>query len=95
MKKWKSIAAGTWKPDKKGLSEDEMYQIVGHLCRFLLREVISPTGRFHEPKSDLGENHRALCLWGGSRQSYEPQPLRTQNMTRMMYHSSNVVILIF
>ena len=74
MKKWKSIAAGTWKPEKSRLSEDAMYQIVGHLCRFLLREVISPTGRFHEPESDLGQNHKTLCLWGGSRQPYEPEP---------------------
>ena len=74
MQKWKSVAAGTWKPEKSRLSEDEMYQIVAHLCRFLLREVISSTSRFHEPESDLGQNHRALCLWGGSRQHYELQP---------------------
>ena len=66
--------SGNMETRKSRLSEDAMYQIVGHLCRFLLREVISPTGRFHEPESDLGQNHKTLCLWGGSRQPYEPEP---------------------
>ena len=72
--KWKSMRAGTWKPETSRLSQDCMYQIVAHLCRFMLREVISPDGRFHEPNSELGANHVDLCRWGGSRRPYEPNP---------------------
>ena len=49
-----------------------MYQIVAHLCRFLLREVISPSGQFFDKDGDLAMNHRTLCQWGGSRRPYEP-----------------------
>ena len=50
-----------------------MYQIVAHLCHFLLREVISPRVQFFDEDGDLEKNHRALCEWGGSRRPYEPE----------------------
>ena len=50
-----------------------MYQIMAHLCRFLLGEIISPRAPFFYEDDELGKSHRALCQWGGSRRPYEPQ----------------------
>ena len=67
--------------ERTQLSTNNMYQIVVHLCRFLLREVISPRGRFFDEDGDLGKNHRALCQRGGSRRPYELERKRGRERT--------------
>ena len=44
---------------------------MAHLRRFILREVISPSGQFFDEDGELAMNHRTLCQWGGSRRPYE------------------------
>ena len=57
---------------RKHLSTNDMYYIVARMCRFLLREVISPRGRFFDEQSEVAKEHRALFEWCGSKRPYEP-----------------------
>ena len=57
---------------RKHLSTNELYYIVGRMCRFLLREVISPRVRFFDEQSEVMKEHRALFEWCGSKRPYEP-----------------------
>ena len=43
-----------------------MFMIVERMCRFLLREVISPTGRFFDEDNESVRDHRSLYEWCGS-----------------------------
>ena len=67
-KRFEEIRQGvTSKQGKTHLTTNHMYQIMTHLCRFHLREVISLSGRFFYQDDDLGKNYRALCEWGSSK----------------------------
>ena len=85
-KRFEEIRQGvTSKEGKTHLSINHMYQIVAHLCHFLLREVISPSGRFFDGDSELGMKHRTLCKWGGSKRPYEPERERERERARENY----------
>ena len=79
--KFEAIRKGlpTYPPDSPArLSTNHMYQMVAHMCRFAIRQVISPRGMFFDAEADLGKNHRRLCEWGGSKRPYEPEPSQQQ-----------------
>ncbi|TVU24925.1 hypothetical protein EJB05_27391, partial [Eragrostis curvula] len=72
QKEYEMIRRGIIPPDSLHLSTNVMYRVVANLCRFILREIIHPLGKFFDPESDLGMNHYNLCDWAGSTRPYEP-----------------------
>ncbi|TVU07277.1 hypothetical protein EJB05_47326, partial [Eragrostis curvula] len=72
QKEYELIRQGIIPPNSVHLSTNVMYRVVANLCRFILREVIHPMGKFFDPESDLGMNHYNLCDWAGSKRPYEP-----------------------
>jgi hypothetical protein len=51
-------------PDPSGihLSEEQLITISERLCRFMMREFISPKGRYHPDNGHRADN-AALCDW--------------------------------
>jgi hypothetical protein len=43
--------------------DDELLGLVGDLCGFIIDEIISSRGVYHDPSSDLGRNpmYQHLC----------------------------------
>ncbi|TVU48864.1 hypothetical protein EJB05_00145, partial [Eragrostis curvula] len=72
QKEYELIRKGIIPLDSIHLSTNVMYRVVANLCRFILREVIHPMGKFFDPESDLGMNHYQLCDWADSKRPYEP-----------------------
>ncbi|TVU01780.1 hypothetical protein EJB05_52776, partial [Eragrostis curvula] len=65
------------KPGSTSLSEGHLLVVISNMCRFLLREVIFPEGKYFDDADELAIQHRQLCLWCGSRQPYEPEDENT------------------
>ncbi|TVU39158.1 hypothetical protein EJB05_12564, partial [Eragrostis curvula] len=72
QKEYEMIRRGIIPPDSIHLTTNVMYRVVANLCRFILREIIHPNGKFFDPESDLAMNHWPLCEWTGSKRPYEP-----------------------
>ncbi|TVU30917.1 hypothetical protein EJB05_22570, partial [Eragrostis curvula] len=72
QKEYEMIRRGIIPPDSIHLTTNVMYRVVANLCRFILREIIHPNGKFFDHESDLAMNHWPLCEWTGSKRPYEP-----------------------
>ncbi|TVU06288.1 hypothetical protein EJB05_49493, partial [Eragrostis curvula] len=72
QKEYEMIRRGIIPPDSIHLTTNVMYRVVANLCRFILREIIHPNGKFFDPESDLAMNHWSLYEWTGSKRPYEP-----------------------
>ncbi|TVU40413.1 hypothetical protein EJB05_13877, partial [Eragrostis curvula] len=72
QKEYKMIRKGIILPDSIHLTTNVMYWVVANICRFILREIIHPMGKFFDPESNLAMNHWDLCDWAGSKRPYEP-----------------------
>ncbi|TVU31160.1 hypothetical protein EJB05_22832, partial [Eragrostis curvula] len=79
QKEYEMIRRGIIPPDSIHLTTNVMYRVVANLCRFILREIIHPNGKFFDPESDLAMNHWPLCEWTGSKRPYEPNLDPTEN----------------
>ncbi|TVT99085.1 hypothetical protein EJB05_55571, partial [Eragrostis curvula] len=72
QKEYEMITKGIIPPDSIHLTTNVMYRVVANICRFLLREVIHPLGKFFDADSKLAANHWKLCNSAGSNRPYEP-----------------------
>ena len=72
MKKNDEIRKGMIPQEHVHLSTNNMYLVVASLCRFLLREVISPERKCFSSNGLLATKHRSLYKWAGSKTPHEP-----------------------
>ena len=56
---------------RSAIPEDDLYQLVAKLCRFILRQIIHTEGHFLNHDGALYKDHTRLCRWAGSTRPYE------------------------